>query len=76
MAGEVIQVRDVPSEDVQELRARSAARGISLSQYLRELIHDDTSRPPMGDVLSRIATRQPVEATAEDVRSFIADGRR
>lgn len=76
MVGEVIQVRDVPAEDVQELRARSAARGISLSQYLRELIHDETSRPAMADVVERIASRKPVEADAEDVQSFIGEGRR
>ncbi|MFC6707913.1 hypothetical protein [Flexivirga alba] len=75
MAGEVIQVRDVPTEDVQELRARSAARGVSLSQYLRELIHDETSRPAMTDVLERIASRQPVEASVDDIRSFITEGR-
>lgn len=76
VTGEVIQVRDVPAEDAQELRARSAARGISLSQYLRELIHDETSRPAMADVLERIASRRPIEADVEDVQSFIAEGRR
>lgn len=75
MSGEVIQVRDVPIEDVQELRARSAARGVSLSQYLRELIHDETSRPAMSDVLARIASRQPVEAGVDDIRAFITEGR-
>ena len=47
MSTEILQVRDVPSEDAQALRARAASRNMSLSSYLRELIHDDASRPAM-----------------------------
>lgn len=76
MGTEIIQVRDVPSEDVDVLRARAAARNMSLSSYLREVIRDDASRPAMSDVLARIATRGSVEAGDEDVRSFIDSGHR
>ena len=75
MTFEIIQVRDVPSEDVEALRARAASRHMSLSSYLRELIHDDTSRPTMTDVIARIAARDSIEASGEDIRSFIDDGR-
>lgn len=76
MGTEIIQVRDVPAEDVEILRARAASRNMSLSGYLRELIHDDASRPAMADVLARIAARDSIEASGEDIRSFIDDGRR
>ena len=76
MGTEIIQVRDVPSEDVEALRARAASRNMSLSSYLRELIHDDTSRPAMTDVLARIADRDHIEASDEDIRSFIDDDHR
>lgn len=76
MSGEVIQVRDVPSEDVATLRARAASRNMSMSSYLRELIHDDASRPAMSEVLARIASRAHVEAEGSDIRSFIVDDRR
>lgn len=76
MGTEILQVRDVPTEDAEVLRARAAAKRMSLSSYLRELIHQDTSQPPMADVLSRIAARSPVEAGADDIRSFIDDDRR
>jgi len=76
MSTEIIQVRDVPAEDVEALRARAASRNLSLSSYLRELIHDDTSRPAMADVLARIAARSSVEASSDDVRSFIDDDHR
>jgi len=76
MNTEIIQVRDVPAKDVEALRARAASRNLSLSSYLRELIHDDTSRPAMADVLARIAARGSVEASNDDVRSFIDDDQR
>jgi plasmid stability protein len=76
MSAEIIQVRDVPSEDVDALRSRAAARGMSLSAYLRELIHDDVSRPSMTEIVARIATRDNIEADREDIRSFIDDDRR
>lgn len=76
MTTEIIQVRDVPTEDVNVLRQRAAAQGMSLSSYLRELIHDNTSRPTMAEALARIAEHEPIEASPEDIRAFIDDGRR
>lgn len=76
MKTEIIQVRDVPAEDVGILRARAAARNMSLSSYLRDLIHKDTSRPSLDEVIARIATRESIEVDSEDIRSFIEDGRR
>lgn len=76
MSTEIIQVRDVPADDAEVLRVRAASRGMSLSSYLRELIHDDTSRPAMVDVLARIGARSSVEASSEDIRSFIENDRR
>lgn len=75
MATEIIQVRDVPAEDVEVLRTRAAARNMSLSGYLRELIRDDTSRPAMTEVLERIATRDSIEASGADIRALIDDDR-
>jgi len=76
MNTEILQVREVPTEDVEVLRARAASRKMSLSSYLRELIHDDARRPALTEVLERIATREPIEASSDDIRSFIEDGRR
>lgn len=76
MSTEIIQVRDVPSEDVTILRRRAAARGESLSAYLRDLIHAETSQPEMAEVMARIAARTPVEADADDIGSFIDHDRR
>lgn len=76
MGTEILQVRDVPSEDAQALRARAKSRNMSLSSYLRELIHDDASRPAMDEVLARIVSRSSIDASSDDIRSFIDDDRR
>lgn len=76
MTTETLQVRDVPGEDLEVLRARAAAQNLSLSGYLRELIHNDASTPSMKEFLARIAARDPVEASGEDIRSLIEAGRR
>ncbi|MGH3448694.1 MAG: hypothetical protein ACRDQA_01000 [Nocardioidaceae bacterium] len=76
MGTETIQVRDIPAEDVEALRTRAASRNMSLSGYLRELIHDTASRPEMTEILSRIAGRESVDASREDIRSFIDADRR
>lgn len=76
MSSEVIQVRDVPSEDMEVLRSRAASRNMSLSAYLRELIHEETTRPTMAEVLARVSTRTGVETTTADIRAFIEDDRR
>lgn len=76
MTTEILQVRDVPSADAQALRDRAAARNMSLSSYLRELIHDDASRPDLSSVLERIGSRAPVEADTQDIRELIEGDRR
>jgi hypothetical protein len=68
---EIVQVRDVPSSDLAILRARAAARKMSLSSYLRALIHDDSNRPTMSETLARIAGRAPIEAGQEEIRALI-----
>lgn len=76
MTSEIIQVRDVPSDDVAVLRERAAALNMSLSGYLRALIRDDASRPTMGTVLERIEGRSAVAADDADIRALIAAERR
>lgn len=61
MSTEIIQVRDIPAEDARALRSRASARNMSLSSYLRELIHDDVSRPTMADMSERTGGRDRID---------------
>jgi hypothetical protein len=72
----VVQVRDVPVSVVTTLKARAEARGVSLSSFLRDLMASEAAMPAIDDVMATIARREPVSYAAEDLRSFMEDGRR
>ena len=76
MAVTVVQVRDLPEEVVETLKARAEALGLSLSAFLRDLLTAEAAMPPVEDVMAGIAAREPVSYTVEDLSSFARDGRR
>lgn len=63
-----IQIRNVPDRVHRTLRARAAAVGLSLSDYLLDEIRRTAERPPVADVLARAATR----SGGADVRTIVA----
>jgi len=72
----VVQVRDVPVDVVATLKARAEARGESLAAFLRNLLTQEASMPPIEDVMAGIAAREPVYYAPEDLRTFVEDDRR
>jgi plasmid stability protein len=76
MGTTVVQVRDLPDEVVATLKARAQARGQSLAAYLRDLLTQEATMPPVEDVMAAIASREPVSYSMDDLRSFAGDGRR
>jgi plasmid stability protein len=67
-----IQVRNVPDEVHRTLRARAAAAGRSLSDYLLDELTRLADRPPVADVLARAASRSggaPVKDIVDAVRT-------
>jgi hypothetical protein len=52
-----IQIRDVPVELHRELRARAAAAGMSLSDYLLRELTRIAERPTNAEVLARAGLR-------------------
>lgn len=56
MAG-LVQIRNVPDETRQGLKARAAARGESLNDYLLKLLIEDAARPTVREVLERARAR-------------------
>jgi len=57
----MIQVRNVPDRLHRELSRRARARGQTLTDYLQDVLEREVARPPVADVLDRIARRQPVK---------------
>ena len=69
-----IQIRDVPEHIHRELRARAAAAGESLSEYLRREVTRLAERPTVAEVLERAASRSGGVSRAAILRA-IRDGR-
>lgn len=56
----LLQVRDVPEPVHRALKSRAAASGLSLSQYLRDLLARTAARPTPEELSARIRARGPV----------------
>ncbi|MFN8223772.1 MAG: hypothetical protein U0R50_11080 [Gaiellales bacterium] len=69
-----IQIRDVPDDAHAVLRARAAAAGMSMSEYLRAELIALASRPTVADVLAR-ASRRPGGPSTAAILDALHDGR-
>src|SRR5829696_9655738 len=55
-----IQVKDVPEELHEALRRRAVEQGMTLADYVLDLIRRDLGLPSRREWFERLATRQPV----------------
>ena len=55
----MIQVRNVPDRLHKELMRRAAKRGLTLTDYVEQILEREMSRPPAEDVFERI-NRRPI----------------
>lgn len=69
-----IQIRNVPDDIHRTLRARAAAAGVSLSDYLLAEIVRLAERPPAADVLARAGSRHG-GAGVESIVAAVRAGR-
>lgn len=53
----LVQVRDVPEETVQALKALAAERGQTLSSFLRRELDRLAGRPSNAEIMARLAAR-------------------
>jgi len=68
----MIQIRNVPDTVHRDLKARAARAGMTLSDYLLDLIRKATERPEPDVLLKRVRERTPVyvsESPADAVRA-------
>jgi plasmid stability protein len=59
--GVLVQIRDLPDSVHRTLKARAAASGTSLSEYLRSLLAREAARPTPEELAARVAARGQVE---------------
>lgn len=59
--GVLIQIREVPDGVHRTLKARAAASGVSLSEYVRAVLARTASRPTPSELAARIEARGAAE---------------
>ena len=71
-----LQIRNVPDEVHSTVRARAAAAGLSVSEYLLNQITDIARRPTQEEVFKRAARRAREDGpTVDDILTAIKEGR-
>jgi plasmid stability protein len=70
-----IQVKDVPEELHAALRRRAIQEGMSLADYVLDLIRRDLGLPSRREWLERLATREPVDISREEILEALDDAR-
>ena len=74
--GVLVQIRDLPEPVHRTLKARAAASGTSLSEYLRALLAREAARPTPAELAERAAARGSVspEPSERSVRRLRESG--
>lgn len=71
-----IQVKDVPDDVHAVLRARAAAAGKSLQEYLLGRLVDEGRRPTVEEVLAHASNRAGGKFSAKEAVAAVHAGRR
>ena len=58
----MIQLRNVSPELHRKLKSRAALAGMSLSDYLIDIIRRDAERPTVEELMVRLKSREPIES--------------
>jgi plasmid stability protein len=68
----MIQIRNVPEDLHRKMKSRAAEAGLSLSDYLLNIVRERGERPTMEEMRARLASRTPVitsESSADIIRA-------
>ena len=68
-------MKDVPEELHAALRRRAIQEGMTLADYVLDLIRRDLGLPSRREWLERLATREPVDISREDILEALDDAR-
>jgi len=63
----MIQIRNVPDSVHRTLKARAAAAGMSLSDYLRRDLEEAAARPSLEELDDRVTARRPSGLRAQTI---------
>lgn len=63
----LLQIRNVPEETREELKARAGARRMSLNTYLLEVLEREVARPTADEVFERAARLVGIDVSTADI---------
>lgn len=67
----ILQIRGVDESDLEVLRQRAEDEGLSLSAYVRRMLHLAATQPTLHEVLEDIAHQEPVDVSTEEILALI-----
>ena len=71
-----LQIRGVPVALREQLRRRASRKGLSMSQYVIEMLRDDLARPTVAEWVADVGKLPPVDFGGETSAELVRAGRR
>ena len=71
-----LQIRGVPVAIRERLRRRAESRGLSMSQYVIQVLRDDLARPTVAEWASEVGKLPPVDFGGKTGAELVRDARR
>jgi plasmid stability protein len=71
-----LQVRGVPVSLRERLRRRADGKGLSMSQYVIEILKDDLERPTVAEWVAEIGKSPPIDLGGKTGADLVREGRR
>ena len=72
----MLQVRNIPDELHRALVRRADARGLTLTDFVQDILEREVSRPPREEVFERIRNAEPVDLKGRTGSDLIREARR
>ena len=71
-----VQIRGVPVALRERLRRRADSKGLSMSQYVIEILADDLSRPTVAEWVAAVGKSPPMDLRGRTGADLVREGRR
>ncbi len=71
-----VQIRGVPVALRERLRRRADSKGLSMSQYVIEILTDDLARPTIAEWLAEVGKSPPIDLGGKTGADLVREGRR
>ena len=71
-----LQIRGIPVALRERLRRRAGRKGLSMSQYVIEILKDDLARPTVAEWAAEVGKLPPVDFGGKTSAELVRAGRR